>query len=187
MDGIPAKKLASTIGLPVESLLVHLKDMGIQIESETDLVTGVQQLRLLQRLPALEPESPANRLFAISEVQAATDLRDLNRLLTEAMSARKMDPRLAPVSGATNPNMGGSIRAVSDKRRVIVVQPQRRDVGDEKPRAVRVAARGQLQMCRRPGHQRRSMPVPSKTSSTDTSVQFSSRVWAASIRSQGSR
>ena len=46
MDGIPARKLASTIGLPVERLLGHLNDMGIQIESETDLVTGVQQLGL---------------------------------------------------------------------------------------------------------------------------------------------
>ena len=90
MDGIPARKLASTIGLPVERLLGHLNDMGIQIDSETDLVTGVQQLRLLQHLPALDSKSPENRLFAISEVQAATNLRDLNRLLTEAMSARKI-------------------------------------------------------------------------------------------------
>ena len=54
MDGIPARKLASTIGLPVERLLGHLNEMGIQIDSETDLVTGVQQPRLLQHLPALD-------------------------------------------------------------------------------------------------------------------------------------
>ena len=38
MDGIPARKLASTIGLPVERLLRHLNDMGIRTESETDRV-----------------------------------------------------------------------------------------------------------------------------------------------------
>ena len=90
MDGIPARKLASTLGLPVDRLLGHLNKLGIRIENETDLVTGVQQLSLLQRLPTLEPELPANRVFAISEVQAATDLRNLNQLLTEAMTARKI-------------------------------------------------------------------------------------------------
>ena len=126
MDGIPAKKLASTIGLPVESLLVHLNDMGIQIESEMDLVTGVQQLRLLQRLPALEPESPASRLFAISEVQAATNLRDLNRLLTEAMSARKIQA------------------LIKDQNLNLVIEAVLAHVGDPKQQLLAAAVLGRL-------------------------------------------
>ena len=90
MDGIPARRLASTMGLSVEHLLRHLNEIGIPIESEKELVTGVQQLRLLQHLPSLEQGSSSNRIFEISEVQSATDLRNLNQLLTEAMSARKV-------------------------------------------------------------------------------------------------
>ena len=126
MDGIPARKLASTIGLPVERLLGHLNDMGIQIESETDLVTGVQQLRLLQRLPALDSESPANRLFAISEVQAATNLRDLNRLLTEAMSARKIQA------------------LIKDKNLNLVIEAVLAHVGDPKQQLLAAAVLGRL-------------------------------------------
>ena len=126
MDGIPARKLASTIGLPVERLLGHLNDMGIRIESETDLVTGVQQLRLLQRLPALESESPANRLFAISEVQAATNLRDLNRLLTEAMSARTIQA------------------LIKDKNLNLVIEAVLAHVGDPKQQLLAAAVLGRL-------------------------------------------
>ena len=90
MDGIPVRKLATTLSLSVARLLRHLNDLGIRIESEHDLVTGVQQLRLLQRLPTLEQESSPNRKFEISEVQTANDLRNLNQLLTDAMSARKI-------------------------------------------------------------------------------------------------
>ena len=78
------------MGLPVEKLLRYLNEIGILIESENEFVTGVQQLRLLQHLTTLEQESSRNRKFEISEIQAATDLRNLNQLLTEAMSARKI-------------------------------------------------------------------------------------------------
>lgn len=90
MDGITAKRLASTMGLSVDRLLRHLNEIGIPIESEKELVTGVQQLRLLQHLPTMEQGPSPNRIFEISEVQNATDLRNLNQLLTEAMSARKI-------------------------------------------------------------------------------------------------
>ena len=90
MDGIPARRLASTLGLSAARLLRHLNEIGVRIESETELVTGVQQLRLLQHLPTLELESSTNKTFEISEVQTASDLRNLNQLLTEAMSARKI-------------------------------------------------------------------------------------------------
>ena len=90
MDGIPARKLAATIGLPVDRLLRKLNEIGIRIENEKELVTGVQQLNLLQHLRTLEPESSTNGVFSISDVQAATDLRELNQLLTAAMSERKI-------------------------------------------------------------------------------------------------
>lgn len=90
MDGIPAKKLASTMGLSVDRLLRHLNDIGIRIESEKELVTGVQQLRLLQNLPNPKQESSPNRIFKISDVKSATSLRNLNQFLTDAMSARKI-------------------------------------------------------------------------------------------------
>ena len=90
MDGIPVSRLASTIGLSVDQLVQYLNEIGIQIESEKELVTGMQQLRLLQHLPTLEKESSSNRKFEISHVQNATDLRNLNQLLTDAMTARKI-------------------------------------------------------------------------------------------------
>ena len=90
MDGIPAKRLASKMGLPVDRLLRHLNEIGIRIESEKEFVTGVQQLRLLQNLPTQEEESSPKTTFKISDVQSSTSLRNLNQFLTEAMSARKI-------------------------------------------------------------------------------------------------
>ena len=89
MDGVPARKLASTIGLSEDRLFGHLNEIGIPVTSGKELVTGAQQLSLLQHLRALETQ-PSEKVFAITGVQAATSLRELNQLLTEAMTARKI-------------------------------------------------------------------------------------------------
>ena len=83
-------KLASTLGLPVERLLGHLNEIGITIGSGSELVTGAQQLNLLQHLRSKESAPSQTMEFTISEVKAATDLRELNQLLTDAMTARKI-------------------------------------------------------------------------------------------------
>lgn len=90
MDGVPARKLATTIGLPIDRLLGHLSEIGIPVTSGTELVTGTQQLNLLQHLRALETRSSESKTFGITGVQAATSLRELNQLLTEAMTERKI-------------------------------------------------------------------------------------------------
>ena len=91
MDAVSIKKIARSVGLPSDELIKQLNRIGIQINDEDETVTGLQQLALLQHLRSLGPDSPStDTQFSISSVREATNLRELNQLLTAAMSSRKI-------------------------------------------------------------------------------------------------
>ena len=90
MDGVPIKKLARNIGMPAEQLIKQLQEAGASVRSEDDIVTGEQQLRLLQQHLSQDPVLSVRKDVSHAELQAATDLRELNELLTRAMAERKI-------------------------------------------------------------------------------------------------
>ncbi len=90
MDGISAKKLARDLGMRAEYLIRQLNEIGIEIEVEDALVTGVQQLALLQHLRTRESEASGKREFSMEDVRGTLNLRSLNQLLTQAMAERKI-------------------------------------------------------------------------------------------------
>lgn len=90
MDGLSAKKLARNIDLPIDRLITELNEIGIVIENEDDLITGAQQLMLLQHLRTLKANSGTKTDFSVNDVKKAKELRELNQLLTQAMAERKI-------------------------------------------------------------------------------------------------
>lgn len=90
MDGMPAKKLARDQGIPVEHLMVLLKEAGIAVSSEDDPISGNDQLKLLQHMRANEGKDAPRKEVTLSDIESAADLRELNQLLTLAMAERKI-------------------------------------------------------------------------------------------------
>lgn len=90
MNGIPAKKLARDQGIPIERLMALLKEAGIAVSSEDDLIASNDQLRLFKHLRTKVKKAPANKEVTLEGIKAATDLDELNQLLTQAMAERKI-------------------------------------------------------------------------------------------------
>lgn len=90
MDGIPAKRLARDIGVPIERLMAQLAELGIAISREDDLVSGNDQLKLLQHLRAKGVEGRLAGEVTLGDIESADDLHELNRLLTQAMAQRNI-------------------------------------------------------------------------------------------------
>jgi hypothetical protein len=90
MNGLSVKKLAHNIDIPLDRLISTLKEIDINIESEDDVISGMQQLELLQYLRTRESVSNIKKDFTINDVIAAKELGELNQLLTKAMAERKI-------------------------------------------------------------------------------------------------
>ncbi|MCF7989105.1 MAG: hypothetical protein K9M02_01545 [Thiohalocapsa sp.] len=90
MDGTPAKKLARDQGIPIERLMAQLKEAGIAVSGEDDLISGNDQLKLLQHMRANESKDEPGKEVTLSDIGSSADLRELNQLLTQAMAERKI-------------------------------------------------------------------------------------------------
>ena len=90
MDGVSAKKLARDIGTPVERFMGLLKEAGIAVSGEDDLISGNDQMKLLQFMRGNEGKDQSEQVVTLNDIEAASDLRELNRLLTQAMAERKI-------------------------------------------------------------------------------------------------
>lgn len=90
MNGVPAKKLALDTGIPVERLIAQLKEVGIAVSSEDDLISDNDKLRLLQHLRTNKGKNALDKEVTLDAIESAVDLRELNRLLTQAMAERKI-------------------------------------------------------------------------------------------------
>lgn len=87
MNGITVNKLAKNIGISAETLIEKLNEIGANLEAKEDLVTGDQQLLLLQKLRSKEP-TKTKTSASISDINSATNLQELDGLLTQAMADR---------------------------------------------------------------------------------------------------
>ncbi len=87
MYGITVKKLARNIGTSVENLIEQLNEAGADVESKEDLVTGEQQLRLLQRYRSLE-HAKTKKNISIADINSTATLKELDGLLTLVMADR---------------------------------------------------------------------------------------------------
>ena len=87
MYGITVKKLAKNIGTSAENLIEQLNEVGADVESKDDLVTGEQQLRLLQRDRSLE-RIKTKKNVSVADINTATTLKELDGLLTLVMADR---------------------------------------------------------------------------------------------------
>ena len=95
MDGVTVRKLARDLHLPVSRLMSHLKEIGVSVENEDDLVTGNQQLLLLQRLRDVNEGKLEQKEVTLDAIKNASDLRELNQLLTQSMAERKIQALIA--------------------------------------------------------------------------------------------
>ena len=87
MYGITVKKLAKNIGTSAENLIEQLNEVGADVESKDDLVTGEQQLRLLQRNRSLE-HVKTKKNVSVADINSATNLKELEGFLTLTMADR---------------------------------------------------------------------------------------------------
>ena len=87
MYGITVKKLAKNIGTSAEILIEQLNEVGADVESKDDLVTGEQQLRLLQRNRSLE-HVKTKKNVSVADINSATNLKELEGFLTLSMADR---------------------------------------------------------------------------------------------------
>ena len=87
MYGITVKKLAKNIGTSAENLIEQLNEVGVVVKSKDDLVTGEQQLRLLQRNRSLE-HVKTKKNVSVANINSATNLKELEGFLTLAMADR---------------------------------------------------------------------------------------------------
>jgi hypothetical protein len=88
MDGIPVKKLARELKVPVAELIQQLQESGTNVTAENDLVSGEQQLRLLKQNRSRDQKSDAKENVSLADLKAAKNLVALNELLTRAMANR---------------------------------------------------------------------------------------------------
>lgn len=88
MNGIPLKKLARRLNLPLDKISAELKAIGVDVKSGEDQITGIQQLKLSQRLRLSHKEFNTKSEVTLKKIQSATSLLDLNELLTQAMADR---------------------------------------------------------------------------------------------------
>lgn len=90
MDGKSIRKLARDIGTPVDRFMGLLKEAGIAVSGEDDRISGSDQLKLLQFMRGNEGKEQPGKEVTLNDIEAASDLRELNRLLTQAMAERKI-------------------------------------------------------------------------------------------------
>lgn len=87
MNGITINKLSRNIGISAENLVKQFQELGADVKSKEDMVTGEQQLQWFQRYRSFEHVSPKKNV-SFADINAATDLQELNELFTQAMADR---------------------------------------------------------------------------------------------------
>ncbi|MYA35335.1 MAG: hypothetical protein F4Y34_01550 [Gammaproteobacteria bacterium] len=87
MNRITVNKLAKNTGISAETLIKQLKELGANVEAGEDLVTGEQQLRLLQQHRSQDLNKPKTNV-SFADINTATNLQALEGLLTQAMADR---------------------------------------------------------------------------------------------------
>jgi hypothetical protein len=94
MDGIKVKQLAKETGVNIEFLIKSFKGIGVQVESERDLITGQQQLELLKsgHLNQFKAKKPNQTVESVEEIQQIESLRELDLVLTQLMSSQQIQP-----------------------------------------------------------------------------------------------
>ena len=90
MDGTSVAKLSRDTGIPVDALLHHLSDLEIDASDRESVVSGNDQLRVLQRLREVDAKALTTHQVSLSDVQKAPTLSTLNSLLTRAMATRQI-------------------------------------------------------------------------------------------------
>lgn len=88
MDGTPLKKLAKKLNLPLDRISEELKAIGVDVVNDEDKITSIQQLKLSQRLRSVSKEPGDNLEVSLKAIQSASNLLELNELLTRAMADR---------------------------------------------------------------------------------------------------
>ncbi len=87
MYGRTVKKLARDRGTSTDHMIEQLNEAGVDVESEDDLITGEQQLRLLQRDRSLA-RVKTKKNVSVADISTATNLKELDGLLTLVMADR---------------------------------------------------------------------------------------------------
>ena len=90
MNGTSIARLSRDTGIPVDELLRHLTELNIVVPDKESLVSGTDQLRLLQRLRAIDAEVPTKHEVTLTAIEQAPTLATLNNLLTKAMATRQI-------------------------------------------------------------------------------------------------
>lgn len=106
MDSISIKEIAVDVGLTVDGVLNTFNEIGFVFDGADDFVTMPQQIALLQHLRVQQNDVGAKKEISISDIQSASNLKELNLLLTQAMASRKIqslikDDNLIVVINAT--------------------------------------------------------------------------------------
>lgn len=86
MEGVSVSKLSRNIGVPVDQVIHRLNEVGCKVTSQDDIVTGNQQLLLLQNLGDLRSERPRGEAVGLQDIERADTLEALNQLLTRSMA-----------------------------------------------------------------------------------------------------
>ena len=90
MGGVTIKKLARDIKMPVSKLIDTLADVGVDVSDEADTVTGQQQLLLSKKLNSMKAIKKNIDDISLDDIQSASELRELNDLLTHLMAKQKI-------------------------------------------------------------------------------------------------
>lgn len=90
VDRISIKKLAKNLGMPTAQLIEQLNELGIDVQSSSDTVTGKQQLLLLGKLRSSEIKEKEESDYTLKEILSATNLEDLNDMLTALMANQRI-------------------------------------------------------------------------------------------------
>ena len=90
MNGTSVAKLSRDTGIPIDALLHHLTELDIAAPDKESLVSGNDQLRLLQRLRANDAKAATKRPVTLTAIEQAPTLSVLSSLLTRAMATRQI-------------------------------------------------------------------------------------------------
>lgn len=86
MDGILARKTDTRPRHPRRAPHYPAQEAGIAVSSEDGMISCNDQLKLLQYLRTNEGKDAPGKELTLSDIEYAADLRELNRLLTQAMA-----------------------------------------------------------------------------------------------------
>lgn len=90
MRDITAKKFAETLGMGFDQMIRLFQELGFEIAGAESVVSSEEQLSLLEYIRATDGTAGTRSLIRLDDLKASTDLRELNRLLTQSMADRRI-------------------------------------------------------------------------------------------------